>query len=166
MKGGRTVIAIWLTILLITPTIGWSTDSQHASQSDENSKCKVGKDKYLAECLTEPKSRLLHARTVNSIWLGTAPICEAIPEECGALNLYFWIKNNYGDGQGCSIGTKVLCVTQPMTNYSSTFWVGTAPFCGGDPKDCTNRGAEFIAYGKAGDGQACSTGRKVLCARR
>lgn len=165
MKVGRTVIVVWLIVLLM-PTFGWSADSEHLSERNVDPKCKVDTDEVLAECVTEPKSTLLHARTVNSIWLGTAPICEAIPEECGALNLHYWISNNYGDGQPCSLGSKVLCVTQPITNYSSTFWVGTAPFCRADPKDCTNRGAEFIAYGRAGDGQVCASGKKVLCARR
>lgn len=148
--------------LLVFSTPGWA----HEQSRDNQRECQLPNGKFLAECLTEQPSERLHADTVESVWFGTAPICKGKASECGRLGLHFWINNNYGDGSPCVTGNKVLCVTAPLSDFSSTFWVGTAPYCAGAPSDCTDRGAEFIAYGTAGDGHACDKGKKVLCARR
>ena len=46
----------------------------------------------------------------------------------------------------CSAGN----VCQPA--YAS-FWVGTAPFCGGRPSDCTDRGMDYVRSDQYGDGK-------------
>lgn len=42
-------------------------------------------------------------------------------------------------------------------------WIGTAPSCNASPRDCTDRGMEFVRRDDRGDGSECWTGTKVLC---
>ena len=42
--------------------------------------------------------------------------------------------------------------------------VGTAPFCGGSPSDCYERGKKYC--GPSTVGATCITGSKVLCCNR
>merc|ERR1712050_15091 len=44
-----------------------------------------------------------------------------------------------------------------------TIWIGTAPWCEGNPNDCYSRGMDFVRYDKNGDGAKCWKGNKVLC---
>ena len=101
-----------------------------------------------------------------SKWIGTAPACGASAKDCEDLSLHHWMDNSYGDGHKCTSGTKVLCVQAQPSLYEKPFWLGTAPACGAKPEHCVAENAEFIAWGSAGDGNPCSTGWKVLCARK
>lgn len=117
----------------------------------------------------EPESEAVEDGKIKSRWFGTAPLCGATAEDCAQHGLQFWLYNNFGDGAGCAIGNKVLCVHVPKSDFGTTYWVGTAPYCNAKPEDCAEDGATFIAYGKAGDGHTCTkifnlTGFKVLCA--
>ena len=50
--------------------------------------------------------------------------------------------------------------------FEDRFWSGTSPFCAGSSADCHARdGMVYVASDGAGDGAACLTGQKVLCAR-
>jgi len=49
------------------------------------------------------------------------------------------------------------------TNGLKEIWIGTAYFCAGEPKDCYDKGMDFIREDKYGDGKKCVTGVKVLC---
>jgi len=42
-------------------------------------------------------------------------------------------------------------------------WIGTAPFCKGNGKDCKKRGGVHIRSSKRGSGKRCMSGKKVLC---
>jgi len=55
-------------------------------------------------------------------------------------------------------------LVQPSSGLKE-LWVGTAPWCGGIPSDCTDRGMKYIrsdATGGVGD-KTCWKGEKVLC---
>jgi hypothetical protein len=95
--------------------------------------------------------------------------------------------DQYGDGKECLTGKKVLCQssfkqcrpqggntnlnlninsndnTNIIQSSSASVWVGTAPFCGGRPSDCTDRGMDYVRSDQYGDGKECLTGEKVLC---
>lgn len=115
----------------------------------------------------EPESETLEAsEKITSRWYGTAPFCAGSSDDCQEHGLHFWLNNNHGDGAGCTTGHKVLCVSVAKSEFDTVYWVGTAPFCGAKPEDCTDDGAEFIAYGTSGDGHSCQSGKKVLCARK
>ena len=43
-------------------------------------------------------------------------------------------------------------------------WIGTAPFCAGDPTDCTGTTPYYYTvWSKCGDGDQCWTGYKAIC---
>lgn len=55
------------------------------------------------------------------------------------------------------------CPNIGAPNLNHCTWVGTAPFCGGKAKDCTDRGMTYSHSNKKGDGATCWTGKKVCC---
>jgi len=114
----------------------------------------------------EPESKELVTATVKSKWVGTAPFCGASAEGCSSIGYDFWLNNNFGDGAACATGHKVLCVSVPKSEFKRVLWFGTGPYCSATPEDCTEDQMEFIAYGTAGDGPECASGKKVLCAVR
>jgi glycerophosphoryl diester phosphodiesterase len=102
------------------------------------------------------------------VWIGTAPFCAASREDCTSRGLRYVRSDSRGDGKKCWKGKKVLCETVPLSPQETVVervWFGTAPFCAGDPLDCTARGMRFVRSDRSGDGAACKTGTKVLCER-
>jgi len=55
------------------------------------------------------------------------------------------------------------CPNIGAPNLNHCTWVGTAPFCGGEAKDCTDRGMTYSHSDSKGDGATCWTGKKVCC---
>jgi hypothetical protein len=46
---------------------------------------------------------------------------------------------------------------------AATLWIGTAPICKAQPKDCADRNMVYVRSHARGDGELCQTGLKVLC---
>jgi endonuclease/exonuclease/phosphatase family metal-dependent hydrolase len=69
-----------------------------------------------------------------------------------------------GDGKGCESGRKVLCRIEKRDPSKWHYrWIGTAPACKGEARDCTALQMTFVQRDKKGHGSACVTGWKVLC---
>lgn len=103
-------------------------------------------------------------------WQGTAPSCDAGPSDCSGATPYYWGTNHSGDGAPCWTGHKVLCASEPKSNYQNLQWEGTAPFCDAKPSDCPT-GTEFLVQGTSGDGAECDNGgifvgHKVYCGQK
>ena len=96
-------------------------------------------------------------------WLGTAPFCKGDVTDCADRDWVYIGPGKAGDGSPCVSGHKVLCGRFSATKYKYFRWIGTAPFCNGVPKDCTDKGGVYLGDDTEGDGAACATGRKVVC---
>jgi len=106
-------------------------------------------------------------------WIGTAPFCGAKPSDCRKRGMQYVRRHKRGNGKKCASGWKVLCrklirtpapppPPPPGARYKHV-WVGTAPFCGGSPRDCRKRGMQYVRRHKRGNGKRCTSGWKVLC---
>jgi hypothetical protein len=100
-------------------------------------------------------------------WQGNAPSCGASPSDCSGATPYFWGYNNSGDGAPCWTGNKVLCGSEPISDYQNLQWEGKAPFCDAKASDCP-ADTEFLVQGTSGDGSQCDnggvfSGHKVYC---
>ncbi|PAA83388.1 hypothetical protein BOX15_Mlig030739g3 [Macrostomum lignano] len=57
-----------------------------------------------------------------------------------------------------------FCMTSAVTmTAAKQLWIGTSPFCDGQPRDCPIFDMTYIRSDKYGDGKMCLTGSKVLC---
>jgi hypothetical protein len=56
--------------------------------------------------------------------------------------------------------------TRAQSGALHTAWVGSVPACGGERKDCEDRGYQFGMSSTKGDGALCAWGEKVLCGNK
>lgn len=96
-------------------------------------------------------------------WFGTAPLCGGSPKDCTNRGMTYVRSDRRGDGKACQTGMKVLCKRKKRDRRFRYRWFGTAPACGGSPKDCRSRSMQFVRRDKKGDGKSCVTGWKVEC---
>jgi len=96
-------------------------------------------------------------------WFGKAPICKTSEETCRENGMSFITFDNYGEGALCLLGQKVLC--GPLAEGESEIvYIGKAPYCNAQPKDCTDRGLVYEgSFVQIGDGPECKSGEKVKC---
>ena len=77
---------------------------------------------------------------------------------------YQWASGKCG-GPSCSGGSSALYCCDIPSPYVSTYWLGTALFCGGSCNDCNVNDECIIGSNPCGDGERCWTGSKALCGR-
>lgn len=95
-------------------------------------------------------------------WIGTAPHCAGKESDCTGDYDHFLVRGTCGDGHSCHTGWKVLCCNLKHP-FSTLYWKGTAPFCGGECDDCG--GDTCILKNHCGRGEVCWSGDKVLCGK-
>ncbi len=106
---------------------------------------------------------LMRVAVAQEIWIGTAPFCKGEPSDCTARGMDYVRSDRRGDGKACRRGQKVLCRPRGGTAAnSSEFWIGTPPFCNGQPADCAARGLDYVRS----EPRDCRRGQKVLCRQR